>query len=212
MPVDTSSSIAFELPHEVLERVFALGLSLHATKTRAERGDADRAELVERLARAIDDLDTIARHIRNSVWRSVTEARRAVDAPTTIDHEDHQKLSILVVDDDADMRALLATLLDDLGTVHAAPDVYQALDYLDGQLVDVVVLDLLLPGANGVVLLDRLAELDRAIPAVVVSGVGSDNRLSRLAQEAGARAILTKPFDGVLLRENVVAASRSSLI
>jgi CheY-like chemotaxis protein len=123
------------------------------------------------------------------------------------DLDENRTMDILIVDDDADTRTLLAAILDDLGTVHTVPDVYQALEHLTSQHVDVLVLDLLLPGANGVVLLDRLQRAGRSIPTIVVSGMSTDNGLSRLARAAGVCAILTKPFDNVLLRECVIAAA-----
>ena len=202
------AAIEVELAHDVLQRVFALGLALHATKVRAARTDTDPDELVRRLDAAIDDLDAIARHIRNSVWRLAIEAEPTVDEVIAVEYSVDRAIRILIVDDDEDTRTLLVGLLKDLGKVHAAPDVYQALAYLDAHTVDVVVLDLLLPGANGVVLLERLNETGRRIPVVVVSGVGANNQLSRLARDAGAQAIVTKPFDGLLLRENVLAASQ----
>lgn len=131
----------------------------------------------------------------------------AVQGPADVGG-DGEGLRILVVDDDPDLRALLGEFLADLGTVHAVPDAYQALAWIDAETVDVLVLDLLLPGANGVDLLERIRGRDRAIPTVVVSAIGPYDGLAQQARDAGATVVVGKPFDRRELTFSVTEALR----
>jgi DNA-binding response OmpR family regulator len=78
------------------------------------------------------------------------------------------KLTVLVVEDDADLRVSLVDVLRSKGyDVIEAPDGLVARQVLQEQLVDVVILDLRLPGLDGPGL---LAGVDDALPVVVLSG------------------------------------------
>ncbi|MGH9234302.1 MAG: response regulator, partial [Acidimicrobiales bacterium] len=102
---------------------------------------------------------------------------------------------------------LLAMVLGRVGRVRAVPDAYQALAWLGTEPVDVMVLDLMLPGANGVQLLERARQQGRSVPTVIVTGLSGPNGLGARAADAGAALIITKPFDANLLRAGVVEAA-----
>lgn len=87
-----------------------------------------------------------------------------------------------------------------------ASDAYEALTVLDAESVDVIVLDLLLPGASGVDLLERLDARGSRIPTLVVSGAESDHALAEAARLAGACAVMTKPVARRLLLAAVMDA------
>ena len=150
---------------------------------------AGQREVVERLERALSELNGIVR----SVMEPDAQARPAATPG---------QLQILVVDDDPDMRTLITHVLNGLGQVHGVPDVYQALGWIDSEPVDVMVLDLLLPGASGIELLARLSRRGRRVPTVVLSGVGGDG-IGQMAKEAGADVVLPKPFEAHVLRATV---------
>ena len=116
-------------------------------------------------------------------------------------------LKVLVVEDDADIRMLLCEVLRELGHVRAVPDAYQAEAWLEAEAVDVLVLDLMLPGVNGVQLLQRLGEQGRSIPTVVVTALGTQQAFASSALEAGARVVLSKPFDPQRLLASVIDAA-----
>ena len=103
---------------------------------------------------------------------------------------------VLVVEDDSDLREELVCLLEDWAhTVRMAANGQEALTLLrNDSSIDVVLLDLMMPGLDGWTLRQKLLRtpgLDR-IPVVVVSGVGDLNQEDRDLQAA---AVLTKPFD-----------------
>jgi DNA-binding response OmpR family regulator len=113
------------------------------------------------------------------------------------------ELRILLVDDDAEGAVQLARSLEpELGTTVVVPDAYQALHRLREESFDAVVLEVALPGASGIDLLDRLVF---GVPAVVLTWLVSPAITSR-AIEAGARFVLTKPCPPA----EVVAAVRAA--
>ena len=102
---------------------------------------------------------------------------------------------ILVIDDDAGVRKVLRRILTSAGyTVHEAGDAFQALDLLDVQPPDAALLDLKMPGMDGLGLIDNLRQRGLEIPVVVLTGHG-DEFTSQQVLDAGAAAYLTKPPD-----------------
>jgi two-component system sensor histidine kinase ChiS len=105
------------------------------------------------------------------------------------------RCSVLVVDDDTDTRELLRMVLTADGyAVATASNGRDALDHLRSHAETcIVVLDLMLPGMDGVHF--RTAQLhDRSlawIPVVVMSGAIDADRQAR---ELGARRVLRKPL------------------
>ena len=85
--------------------------------------------------------------------------------------------SVLVVEDDENLRRLYRTALTMSGyQVREARSGFEALRILDSSPVDIVVLDLMLPGVDGFMVREEIAaQADRnPIPIVVVTGVGGD--------------------------------------
>jgi len=113
--------------------------------------------------------------------------------------EDTQKQNILVVEDNENTRRLLETILRSSGyEVTLAPDAEEGLRILQGDLgVDLVLLDLFLPGADGVQFLRLRGEMepDRQPPVIVVSATEDMDTLRPQLRELGAKMALRKPFD-----------------
>ena len=102
-------------------------------------------------------------------------------------------VSVLVVDDDADVRALVSTLLGRAGYLVAeASDGRAALKALYGQRPDLVVLDVNMPDLDGWATLERIRELSD-VPVVMLSARGEELEKVR-ALRAGADDYVTKPF------------------
>jgi CheY-like chemotaxis protein len=102
---------------------------------------------------------------------------------------------VLVVDDDEVIRQLLASILTDEGyRVRSAGDAYQAIEEVSQATPGLLLLDLMMPGVSGVELLTRLRRDQRwqELPVILIS---AHPRLHEIAQELGARAALTKPFN-----------------
>lgn len=115
---------------------------------------------------------------------------------------------ILVVDDDELNRDILARNLDRLGhRVLFATNGRQALTTLESQVVDLVLLDFMMPEMDGVEVLEamRSGEQTGHVPVIMLS---ASDELEQVAVsiEAGAEDYLLKPFEPVLLRARINAA------
>ena len=107
---------------------------------------------------------------------------------------EEKKRKILVVDDDARLRALLERYLGEQGfTVKAVADSTQMDRALARELYDLMVLDLMLPGEDGLAICRRLRAQDNTIPVVMLTAKGDEvDRIVGL--EMGADDYLPKPF------------------
>ncbi len=108
---------------------------------------------------------------------------------------------MLVVDDDSLIRRLVRAVLEtDEFEVVEAPDGEVALQLVSDANPSVVVLDVMMPGLDGVEVCRRI-DHDRA--RVVMLTAGDDRRVEERARAAGADAFLTKPFSSGDLLELV---------
>jgi class 3 adenylate cyclase/CheY-like chemotaxis protein len=118
-----------------------------------------------------------------------------------------EKGTFLVVDDNEVNRDLLCRWLRRAGhTALVAEDGERALAVLARTPVDVVLLDLIMPGLNGFQVLERLKadEALRHLPVVMISAFNEVDGVVRCI-EMGAEDYLTKPFNPVLLQARINA-------
>ena len=104
---------------------------------------------------------------------------------------------VLVVDDDDMIRRLVRTVLeaDDLEVVEA-PNGDLALQMVESQHPAVMVLDIMMPGINGV---EVCRQVDHSAVKVIILTARDDPVLEQEVREAGADAFLTKPFSSIEL-------------
>ncbi len=103
--------------------------------------------------------------------------------------------SILVVDDDQNIRKILRDLLDKEGfSVSTASDVDKALPFIDAQDLDLIVTDLKMPGKSGMDLLTLCREKRPAVPVIMITAFGNVEA-AVMAMKKGAYDFITKPFD-----------------
>jgi DNA-binding response OmpR family regulator len=101
--------------------------------------------------------------------------------------------AVLVVDDDADVRELVAELLARAGySVSQAPNGREALKLLFDERPDLVLLDISMPELDGWATLERIRELSD-VPVLMLSALGAELEKVR-ALRAGADDYVTKPF------------------
>ena len=102
---------------------------------------------------------------------------------------------LLVVDDDARLRALLQRFLDEQGfRVTVAADGATARRALAVFAFDLMVLDVMMPGETGIELAESLRREGQEVPILMLTARGApDDRIAGL--EAGVDDYLAKPFD-----------------
>jgi CheY-like chemotaxis protein len=121
-------------------------------------------------------------------------------------------VSILVVDDDVDTCRNLSDILTDLGYhVEVAHDGLMALQRVQRQPYDIALLDLKMPGMDGLTLYREIRKLRAETVAIVVSAFASRETVSE-ALAAGAWQVLPKPVDFTRLLKLVDEAAGQPLV
>ena len=102
---------------------------------------------------------------------------------------------ILVVDDENDILLIVRTSLKDDYDVVTAQDGPAALDCLKEQDFDLVILDMMMPGMDGMEVLERIRADERTakLPVIFLTGV-SERTTIRKALDKGTQYYIVKPF------------------
>jgi len=116
---------------------------------------------------------------------------------------------VLVIDDNPDVVDILVTCLrgEGYGMLSALTS-DEGLKLVILSRPDLVLLDILMPGLNGVDVLKRIRSIAPTTKVIIVTG-NADLRLAREALELGALAYIDKPFDLAYLKRVVAMALRS---
>jgi DNA-binding NarL/FixJ family response regulator len=125
-----------------------------------------------------------------------------------------RKIRVLIADDHPMVRQGLRVFLElepDLEVVGEAADGAQAAELTEKLLPDVVLLDLVMPGVDGLSALGTLAELGLAERALVVTSFG-EYRSALPALRAGARGYISKEVDPAALATAVRAVAAGHVV
>ena len=118
---------------------------------------------------------------------------------------------VLVVDDVVDNVELLADALEDVGyEVLKAFSGIEALNIAGSSKPDVIMLDIMMPGIDGLEVCRRLKSNPKlkSIPVIMVSALGEDSDL-KMGLEAGAQDYIIKPYNvSVALSQVQIALTR----
>nr|WP_321981205.1 response regulator transcription factor [uncultured Cohaesibacter sp.] len=100
--------------------------------------------------------------------------------------------SVLLVDDDTELTTLLKEyLIEEDFTVHTAEDGRTALKFISLNIIDIIVLDIMMPKMNGIELLQRIRKTS-SVPVLMLTAKGDDaDRIAGL--NLGADDYVTKP-------------------
>ena len=105
---------------------------------------------------------------------------------------DNDKL-IMIVDDEPMMVSFIEKILIDEGyRIVTAGDGNTALQLISKEEPDLILLDIRMPGADGVSTLERIRQLTNA-PVIMVTGLGGDDLIER-SIDTGADDFIRKPF------------------
>ncbi len=135
----------------------------------------------------------------------ISSEEAGVNDQTGNSGEAHARLVVLVVDDEEDIRGLLRLILSRAGyDVQEAGDGESALAFLQNDLPDLILLDLLMPGIDGFEVCRRVraGQRTKAIPILILSAM-TDSHSRQEGLRAGATKYLTKPLTATQLLEHV---------
>ncbi len=108
--------------------------------------------------------------------------------------------SVLVIDDDPDVRLLLGVVLERIGvTVLMASNGREGLQVYEDRQLDLVLLDAVLPEVNGFRVLETMRQRNPDVPIVMLTSRGEESDIIR-GLELGATEYLTKPFSPAEIR------------
>lgn len=198
---------------------------------RLAHGDGDPALLigiiqrnVEQLQRLIGDILVFRRENKSTIDDStatteeqLTVSNKSVQAgryDALMNGNGDELATVLIVDDNADMRAYLRTLLLDRYYVIEATDGQSGLKLAVESVPDIVVSDVMMPVMDGLTFCSRLKanEATSHIPVILLTARSTEQQHIE-GLETGADAYMTKPFSAELLLANIASllANRQKL-
>lgn len=109
------------------------------------------------------------------------------------------KKRVLLIDDEPRVRASLKMVLEPTYDVITAADAQEGLDLFRRESPNLVLLDVIMPGTDGLTVLQAMRAEDRSIPVIMLTGTKSV-KTAVDAMKLGASDYLSKPFDVEELR------------
>ena len=105
-----------------------------------------------------------------------------------------EKRTILIVDDELSVRESLRMILDPIYEVYTASGGQEAMDCLHEENIDLVTLDLMMPGISGVQVLRQIKNVNEDIEVVIITAYGNADHAQEIVR-FGAGAMIQKPFN-----------------
>lgn len=110
---------------------------------------------------------------------------------------------ILIVDDQAGILLLLNEIFKKEGyETYLAANGLEAIRLVENIVMDCMLLDMRIPGANGIQILEHLQTLGQKMPIIMMTAYGEQDVIEQ-AKKLGATHYFTKPFDIIELRNTV---------
>lgn len=115
-----------------------------------------------------------------------------------------KRKSILIVEDEPDIRFLLRDILNEEYNVYEAGDGRKALELIDKIVPDLVICDVMMPNMNGLELCNKIKNTPATcqVPFIILSARGSEDHHME-GYEVGADAYIAKPFNTAHLKLRV---------
>lgn len=117
------------------------------------------------------------------------------------------KINILIVEDEEEIREGVEEYLSEMGyNVISAEDGIKAIELFKTNKIDLVILDIMLPKANGFVVLNKIRE-ESNVPVIMLTAM-SDDYTQIMSFDEKADDYITKPFSIVVLHKRIEALLR----
>ena len=116
------------------------------------------------------------------------------------------KRKILIVDDEPDFLEVMRTRLEANDyEVTTATNGEEALNYVKNSKPDAVLLDILMPGIDGLEILRRIRKMDESLPVYIITAFSTDERFKE-ANKLGASGFIVKTDDLAKQVDNITSA------
>jgi DNA-binding NtrC family response regulator len=116
------------------------------------------------------------------------------------------KRKILIVDDEPDFLEIMRARLEaDDYEVTTASNGEEALNHVKNDKPDAVLLDILMPGIDGLEVLKRIRKMDDSLPVYIITAFSTDERF-KAANKLGASGFIVKTDDLAKEVENITSA------
>lgn len=123
-----------------------------------------------------------------------------------------QRELVFIVEDEVELRADLSEIVTGMGfEVVACADFSEFSQVMQGADTGCVILDIMLPGSDGLTVLEKLGQTGSALPAIMLSGM-QDPQTAAYCMKHGASDYILKPANELVLRraiESAIGTSRS---
>ena len=117
------------------------------------------------------------------------------------------KINILIVEDEKEIREGVSVYLSEVGyNVISAEDGMQAIELFKNSKIDLVILDIMLPKANGFVVLNKIRQ-ESNVPVIMLTAM-SDDYTQIMSFDEKADDYITKPFSIIVLHKRIEALLR----
>ena len=117
------------------------------------------------------------------------------------------KINILIVEDEKEIREGVSEYLAEVGySVISAEDGMQAIELFKNNKIDLVILDIMLPKANGFVVLNKIRQ-ESNVPVIMLTAM-SDDYTQIMSFDEKADDYITKPFSIIVLYKRIEALLR----
>ena len=117
------------------------------------------------------------------------------------------KINILIVEDEKEIREGVSEYLSEVGyNVISAEDGMQAIELFKNSKIDLVILDIMLPKANGFVVLNKIRQ-ESNVPVIMLTAM-SDDYTQIMSFDEKADDYITKPFSIIVLHKRIEALLR----
>ena len=117
------------------------------------------------------------------------------------------KINILIVEDEKEIREGVSEYLSEVGyNVISAEHGIQAIELFKNSKIDLVILDIMLPKANGFVVLNKIRQ-ESNVPVIMLTAM-SDDYTQIMSFDEKADDYITKPFSIIVLHKRIEALLR----
>lgn len=196
------------IPNDKIDEVFRPFGQLDGSRSRRHEGTGLGMSIAQHLTKALGGEITVESEVGQGSNFTLTLSERyristepQFDAPLP-DMNDLDGALIMVIEDNRINRSVFVALLEQGGArVVTAPDGLQALDLVQKQLPDAILMDLHMPRSDGFNTMTQMCKtLGFALPPVVATSADATTSQKKKCKDAGFFEFISKPVDAEALR------------